>query len=204
MMSRSFLYLGRIWLHGLRQVVKRAVEVHRLWGVGLVLVWAVILAPLGIGRWLSHDDVLDVNHLPLWVSYVLLAGYYLAVAPVLLAFNVPPTAAESAESNLVAPLRVRLDALEAELDRVAAKIGINWGDHWMAQVEALRQAGDLEKAGKVYRELAGVTWDQAHDAIRDWGKNAPERKVRAILLSLNQPRAVGAGADFAQVRSCEK
>jgi hypothetical protein len=66
----------------------------------------------------------------------------------------------------------------------------------MAEVAALRQAGDLPNAARLYRQETGVTWDEAHAAIRDWTNNAPERKVRAILRSLKGPVLTEADADL--------
>ena len=186
-MRRLLLLLGLIWLRGLRQLSKHAVEVSRLSGVGQVLAWVIVVAPFAIAEWLSRSGWLDVASLSPWAICTLMAGYYLGLAPLLLYFRLPPTAAESAEAIRFVPLRTRLDHLEADLDRVAAKLGIRWREHWMAQVDALRQAGELGKAAGVYRQEAGVSWAHAHDAVRDWSKNAAERKVRAILLAVKAP-----------------
>jgi hypothetical protein len=64
----------------------------------------------------------------------------------------------------------------------------HWAEHWLVEVEALVQAGDLPKAAKLYRHYAAVTWDEAHNATRNWTTNAPERKAQALYQALTKRR----------------
>jgi hypothetical protein len=185
MMKRTLRLLGHTWLRGWRQLWKHIVEIRRVWGIGLVIVWVILTAPIFIEAWLVHRGVF-LGSIPAWAYLTILGAYYLLLAPVLLAFRVPPTPSETADQTL----RSRLAGVEADLDRVAARLGINWA--WMAEVDALLKAGEQGKAASIYRQEAGITWDEALAAIPTWSKDVVQRKVGLILHAVNALKLVPA------------
>jgi hypothetical protein len=104
---------------------------------------------------------------------------------------IPVPAGDPAE---VAELRARVlfleHALAAALKRLAAAgIGIDSGaaDEGAAR-EAVAEVGRLVAGGKApeaarrYRELFGVTWDEAHTAVARWQAARSEELARRLWL----------------------
>jgi hypothetical protein len=87
------------------------------------------------------------------------------------------------------------ERLQPLVDDLARRIGLDWQQHWMSQLEALMLTGKSEEAVGEYREKSGVTWDEAHQAIGDWMNNEPERKLRAVLQHLQEGQAAAFPAD---------
>ena len=88
----------------------------------------------------------------------------------------------------VADLRARVRGLEQALVALAA--GPTAGDPagWaaaeadLADIGRLVRAGELPQAARQLREVLGVTWDQAHAAVRSWPTNPQPDLVRQVWL----------------------
>jgi hypothetical protein len=52
-----------------------------------------------------------------------------------------------------------------------------------ARIDALVRQGRQPEAARVLREVAGVTWDQAHDVTRRWQASPLEQTVRWLQLT---------------------
>jgi hypothetical protein len=63
---------------------------------------------------------------------------------------------------------------------------------FIARIDRLISEGQQPAAAREFREYAGVTWDQAHDAIAKWGCHPTDEKVRSLQLS-NWARAMCVG-----------
>lgn len=74
------------------------------------------------------------------------------------------------------------DFLGEELVRLTAAGGSNAKEH-VHQLDALVQQGQKPKAARQFRELSGVSWDQAHDFIGRWSSYSFDQKVRCIQIS---------------------
>ncbi len=90
----------------------------------------------------------------------------------------------------IAELRARLSVLEKALvvalsqlastdagaaDQVAAREGVS-------EVGQLIDSGHAPTAARRYRELFGVTWDEAHAAVRRWQPARREELVQRLWL----------------------
>jgi hypothetical protein len=51
----------------------------------------------------------------------------------------------------------------------------------MNQLDTLVHEGKSREAAREYRDRFGVSWDRAHNAVRNWDKDECERKLRVIL-----------------------
>jgi hypothetical protein len=73
---------------------------------------------------------------------------------------------------------------EADVDAVAGALGVRWADHVLSKIDALVKEGKSGDAARMYRDEAGVSWDEAHAAVRDWEYNALERKLRLLAQQI--------------------
>lgn len=75
----------------------------------------------------------------------------------------------------------------ADVDRVAAALGVRWEDHPLGRVGELVRAGQTDAAAKLYREAMGSTWDAAWFTVAQWDANEVERKLRALARWVEGP-----------------
>jgi hypothetical protein len=106
------------------------------------------------------------------------------------------TLSVSALQTLAVALKDKLgpEALGEEMQRWAAADDDAEMRAVFASIDDLIREGQQPAAVRRYRELYGVTWDQALDAIRVWDVNTSEQKMRALRLTwfikvLTTPRA---------------
>jgi len=52
----------------------------------------------------------------------------------------------------------------------------------VARIDALIRQGKQPEATRLFREVTGITWDQAHDVIERWGAYSPAEKERWLQL----------------------
>jgi hypothetical protein len=96
--------------------------------------------------------------------------------------------------------------LGEELERLIAAQGPTAKDE-ARRIDALVEQGQQPKAARHFRELAGVTWDQAHDIIGRWGSYSFEQKVRHLQIAVwvkalsAQFPLFGSGAQRGQIGS---
>ncbi len=110
--------------------------------------------------------------------------------------------------RLESALALTLGLLHTLLDRLECKLGPGFLDEELrrlttdggltareavAQIDVPIQQGQQPKAARLFRELAGVTWDEVHAAIGGWGTYPFEQKVRWLQLS-QWVKALGAHA----------
>lgn len=50
------------------------------------------------------------------------------------------------------------------------------------QLSALLKQGQASTAARVFREVTGVTWDEAHAAMKRWDEHSSEEKTRWLRL----------------------
>ena len=94
---------------------------------------------------------------------------------------------------IVAPMLVSLMAIDrqaareqlaatinAHVDRLASRTGLNWDDHYIADIEALLRKGDPDQAKKSYREQTGATWDESDKTVADWATMVVLKKLDLI------------------------
>jgi hypothetical protein len=55
---------------------------------------------------------------------------------------------------------------------------------FMSRIDQLISEGQQPVAAREFREFAGGTWDQAHDAIAKWTDCAINEKIRSLQLAL--------------------
>ncbi|MGL4551333.1 MAG: hypothetical protein ACRC33_09100 [Gemmataceae bacterium] len=112
-----------------------------------------------------------------------------------------PVAAES--GDLVARVRrlehalaLSLEVTQLLIERLEAKLGPGFvgeelgrvsggGDvrSDVARIDDLVRHGKQAEAARHFRELAGVTWDEAHNAIRRWQPASLETTIRSIQVA---------------------
>src|SRR5262249_27385061 len=94
-------------------------------------------------------------------------------------------------------LALSLDLLHTLLERLEFKFGpgfldedlrrLTAGGHEVKEegreLGALVQQGQEPKAGRRFRELTGVTWDEAHALIGRWDSYPLEQKVRWLQIA---------------------
>ena len=101
--------------------------------------------------------------------------------------------------QLEGALTLSLGVLQALLERLESRFGPHFlggelgplaaaggpaAREAAGRIEALVQEGQQPKAARLFRELAGVTWDQAHDVIGRWSAYPFEQKVRWLQAAL--------------------
>lgn len=115
--------------------------------------------------------------------------------------------------QLESALALSLGVLQTLLERLESKLGPGFLGEELGplaasggpatreqagRIDALVQQGQQPKAAHLFRELAGVTWDQAHDVIGRWGAYPFDQKVRwlqvALWVKALGARPPGAGA----------
>jgi hypothetical protein len=139
-----------------------------------------------------------------WASAMLLACLVLAVSasgaagPVVLCLVALLLLHDTAPKPLPSGPTAEQDA-----DRVAAALGVRWGDTPLARIDELVRAGEADAAAKLYREAAGVSWDAARAAVARWEENAVERKLRLLARHLETPDGAEAGGATADGPSAE-
>jgi hypothetical protein len=67
--------------------------------------------------------------------------------------------------------------VEPKVDAAAAAAGMNWSESYLSKVSELLRSGQTDRAKAVYRENAGVAWDEADQAMSSWALTRLERKL---------------------------
>jgi hypothetical protein len=165
--KRSGWSFWRYWCRGV-------VRLGRLYMVliSVFLVWSLAKAAFDFATALPVPLTVGIDLV--WIVLLLL------LVPPLVSSLVPgPEEGEAHESERLRPL----------VDALAGRLGVDWGRHWLSQVDALIQEGKPDEAAQKYREQSGATWDEAHSAVGNWADNEPERKLRALIQSMQSPGA---------------
>jgi hypothetical protein len=77
--------------------------------------------------------------------------------------------------------RRKMDGIvEAGLDDLARDLGIDWAADEVLKVGPLVEARQWDDASKLYRHVAGVTWDEADAALLRWDEITLARKLALI------------------------
>jgi hypothetical protein len=130
-----------LWRWGLGRLAQHLHEVVRSLDVAHVFIWALLLAPATLG-------LFDLGTLPDWAWVGILGGYYLVVAPLLVAFYVPPTAGEEAAKDsecLLGPHQEVNTLLKGEVAQLRGELAI-------AQTEGQRSRERLEAENRILRK----------------------------------------------------
>lgn len=101
--------------------------------------------------------------------------------------------------RLESALLLSLGLLQTLRERVESKLGPDFlGEEFkllavdtnsparqeVTRIDGLIQAGQQPKAARLFRDLTGVTWDEAHHIISRWGAFPFEQKVKWLQLAL--------------------
>jgi hypothetical protein len=93
-------------------------------------------------------------------------------------------------ARLERALSLTLELLQILVERLDAKLG--QGDMKRLAAEAHEDVQRIDElvrqkkrpaAAKLFREVAGVTWDEAHQAIGSWSSYTLEQKVQCLRLA---------------------
>lgn len=85
--------------------------------------------------------------------------------------------------------------LEADIDRIAGTVGINWHETPLACISEALATGQRGEATRLYREHFQCTWDDAYAGIARWQTDTAASKLRYIADTLkSHATAAGTGA----------
>ena len=145
---RTFLaWLGRHWCRGLR---KASTPGPFFW----LCFWLFVFLPL-YGYYISE------------LLFWLVLACFLAAMPIMASWCTP--AATDPEDML----RRQSEWFEASVLQLSEKVGVDWNEHLISRIDKLLADGHQSAAVKLYRQEAGVTWDEAYLALDNWSKICP-------------------------------
>jgi hypothetical protein len=178
-----------------------AVGFWRKWRHGIVLSLCMLAAvylltrlhglALEMCRWATGDAGGEASRL---VLAILLVGIYVLIAPVLvyrLIGEVPPPSVQDHIQHLFGKLRTQQEQHEAALDRLAAKVGLDWQVSAIGRIRLLVRQGRDREATELYQQESGLSGWEAGEAIKAWDAKVAEAKLHLLLRHLD--RLAGGG-----------
>jgi len=99
--------------------------------------------------------------------------------------------------NLETALTASMNVIQSLVQKLEAKLGPGFlGDDFigfadlsrdsadqLAQIDQLIKEGKQPAAARLVREMAGITWDQAHYATQHWLAMSREKKIRWLQFT---------------------
>ena len=181
---RNFLaWLGRHWYRGFR---KSSTTNDIIWYMPLFLLSFIV--PI---------------HINTALLLLLVFAYIFGTIPILVSWSIPT------HSDPEEWLHRQSEWFEAVVPQLSATTGVDWQGHLATRIDALQADGRQIEAVKLYRQEAGVTWDDAYLALDNWSKvssfgpSAPTRlqlRMKTLTEQLDKPRE---GATVQPASFCE-
>jgi len=175
----------------------------RKWHHGIVLSLFMLLAVYFLTK--LHELALDLYRRAggdaggeaAWIVLaVLMVGIYVLIAPVLvyrLIGEVPPPGTLDQMQHLNEKLRTQEKHHEEALDRLAAKVGLDWQSSAIGRIRVLVRQGRDREAAELYQQESGLSeWD-ARETIKSFDAKASEMKLHLLLRHLERLAGSGAG-----------
>jgi uncharacterized membrane protein len=173
----------------------------RHWRYG-ILIAILTLPAVSLLTWM-HETALgiyrqaggDAGGLVAWIVLaILMVCIYLVIAPVVVSRLLDTYASPSIDDHnqrLFEEIRARKEQHEATLDRLAAKVGLDWQVSAIGRIRLLVRQGRDREATELYQQESGLSGWEAGEAIKAWDAKVAEAKLHLLLRHLD--RLAGGG-----------
>jgi hypothetical protein len=173
----------------------------RHWRYG-ILIAILTLPAVSLLTWM-HETALgiyrqaggDAGGLVAWIVLaILMVCIYLVIAPVVVSRLLDTYASPSIDDHnqrLFEEIRARKEQHEAALDRLAAKVGLDWQVSAIGRIRLLVRQGRDREATELYQQESGLSGWEAGEAIKAWDAKVAEAKLHLLLRHLD--RLAGGG-----------
>jgi hypothetical protein len=173
----------------------------RHWRYG-ILIAILTLPAVSLLTWM-HETALgiyrqaggDAGGLVAWIVLaILMVCIYLVIAPVVVSRLLDTYASPSIDDHnqrLFEEIRARKEQHEATLDRLAAKVGLDWQVSAIGRIRLLVRQGRDREAAELYQQESGLLDWEASETIKAFDAKTAEVKLQLLLRRLD--RLVGRG-----------